>query len=152
MTSFLLCNQLHLSLDRLPTMHYQLGLFIFIIKSRVCLDALRWLTNIYILEEECSLTASDEVIWREKDRKTMEGGVEMRSSCWETGVWIVLGVMMRKCLCRFDELGELVSDLVSVVLSAIRFSRVMVLRSSPSSSVAAARYSPRSSMAARHDR
>lgn len=49
MTSFLLCNQLHLSFQQTTTMYYQLDLFIFIIKSRVYLYiAVRWLTNVCV--------------------------------------------------------------------------------------------------------
>lgn len=163
MTSFLLCNRLHLSFQQtthhvLPTwpvhIHHQIkGILIYcceMINKCVCVCIYRYRYRYIYLKKSVAYIIWSVLLVR-KNKKTMEVGVEMRSCCWETGLWMVLVVMMRKSLSRFDELGELVSDLVSVVLSAIRFSRVMALRlASPSSSVAAARYPPWSFMAARH--
>nr|DAD26394.1 TPA_asm: hypothetical protein HUJ06_027862 [Nelumbo nucifera] len=67
---------------------------------------------------------------------------------FEDGISILLGVILRKSICRLQDLGYLVMDLISVIVSTIRFSELVFRRSTATSG----RYSPMSSMIARHDR
>ncbi|KAL6002950.1 hypothetical protein ACLOJK_023172 [Asimina triloba] len=63
---------------------------------------------------------------------------------------LLLGVVMRKCLCRVEELEEMLVDFVSILMSAIRFSGVVYNRQR--SEAVSGRHSPVSSMLARPDR
>ncbi|RWR92212.1 hypothetical protein CKAN_02142100 [Cinnamomum micranthum f. kanehirae] len=44
--------------------------------------------------------------------------------CWEAVTSAVLGVIMRKCICRIQDLWHLLTDFVSVLVTAFRFSGV----------------------------
>ncbi|KAJ0978423.1 hypothetical protein J5N97_013897 [Dioscorea zingiberensis] len=68
---------------------------------------------------------------------------------WEAAVSVVLGVIMRKSFCRFQEVGVVAMEFMSVLVTAIRFSGVVFRRPV---ALSARRYTPLSSMVARHDR
>ncbi|KAL0914952.1 hypothetical protein M5K25_015345 [Dendrobium thyrsiflorum] len=44
---------------------------------------------------------------------------------WEAMISVVLGVIMRKCICRFHEAGLVVMEFVSVFESALRSSGIV---------------------------
>ncbi|KAG1338105.1 hypothetical protein COCNU_04G004110 [Cocos nucifera] len=63
---------------------------------------------------------------------------------WEDAFSIVLGVIMRKSLYRFQEVGQIAMEFVSLFTSAVRFSGLVYRRPIPVS----ARYAHLSSMVA----
>ncbi|KAH7677746.1 hypothetical protein IHE45_07G103900 [Dioscorea alata] len=68
---------------------------------------------------------------------------------WETAISIVLGVVMRKSICRFQEVGQIAMEFMSVFATAIRFSGLVFRRPV---AVPAGRYSSvPSSMVSRPD-
>ncbi|PKU62552.1 hypothetical protein MA16_Dca024683 [Dendrobium catenatum] len=69
---------------------------------------------------------------------------------WETTISIVMGVVIRKSLCCFAELGLVMLDLISVFTSTVRFSSFFFRQQGPFSG--GSQYSPYSSMLSRHDR
>ncbi|KAL0922962.1 hypothetical protein M5K25_006997 [Dendrobium thyrsiflorum] len=76
------------------------------------------------------------------------GGEEMAR--WETTISIVMGVVIRKSLCCFAELGLVMLDLISVFMSTVRFSSFFFRQQGPFSGDS--QNSPYSSMLSRHDR
>lgn len=68
---------------------------------------------------------------------------------WEAAVSVVLGVIMRKSFCRFQEVSQVAIEFMSVLITASRFAGVVFRRPV---ALSARRYSPMSSMVSRHDR
>ena len=68
---------------------------------------------------------------------------------WEAAVSVVLGVIMRKSFCRFQEVGQMAIEFMSVLFTAVRFSGVVFRRPV---ALSTRTYSPMSSMVSRHDR
>ncbi|WOK95855.1 hypothetical protein Cni_G04562 [Canna indica] len=45
-------------------------------------------------------------------------------SVWEEAIYVVLGVIMRKSICRFHEAAQMAMELISLLSTAARFSGV----------------------------
>ncbi|KAM0953772.1 hypothetical protein DsansV1_C01g0003501 [Dioscorea sansibarensis] len=67
---------------------------------------------------------------------------------WETAISVVLGVVMRKSICRFQEVGQIAMEFMSVFATAIRFSGLVFRRPV---AVPAGRFSSMPSMVSRPD-
>lgn len=67
---------------------------------------------------------------------------------WDDAASVVLAVVMRKSICRFQEMGVVAAEFVSVLVSAVRFSSLVFRRHVP----VPTRHPPLSTMVARHDR
>ncbi|XP_008809985.2 uncharacterized protein LOC103721513 [Phoenix dactylifera] len=64
---------------------------------------------------------------------------------WEAVISVVLGVIMRKSICRFQEMGKMAMEFISVLSTALRFSGLLFRRPVPVPTT----YSPMSSVATR---
>lgn len=77
-----------------------------------------------------------------------KSGERPEMGSWEAVISVVLGVIMRKSICRFQEIGKVAKEFMSVLSTAVWFSGLVYRRPV----AVTTRYSPVSSMVARHDR